>query len=216
MSRAWLARWPQQFSRSSKRIRISSKSMSLPTAAGSARILPKIRQTLLNLLGNATKFTERGRITLSVRRIKTKSLSDEANRAADDPAERIQFSIKDTGIGMTPEQQGKLFQPFSQTDTSTTRKYGGTGLGLAIGRRFCQLMGGDISVTKRRWSGLDLHRRSSGERGWRRQARKRCPRATSLQRINARQSTTLNIMGISSMKSDVPVGADLPKADCNA
>ena len=108
--------------------------------------LPKIRQTLLNLLGNATKFTERGQITLSVRRIRT-SVSDETNRAADNSTERIQFSIKDTGIGMTLEQQGKLFQPFSQTDSSTTRKYGGTGLGLAISRRFCQLMGGDISVT---------------------------------------------------------------------
>ena len=109
--------------------------------------LAKVRQTLLNLLGNATKFTERGRINLSVRRIKTKFSSDDANGPANDSAERIQFSIKDTGIGMTPEQQGKLFQPFSQTDTSTTRKYGGTGLGLAISRRFCQLMGGDISAT---------------------------------------------------------------------
>jgi signal transduction histidine kinase len=105
--------------------------------------LPKIRQTLLNLLGNATKFTAKGRITLSVRRIHTKVASDDASNST----ERIQFSIKDTGIGMTPEQQGKLFQPFSQTDTSTTRKYGGTGLGLAISGRFCQLMGGDISVT---------------------------------------------------------------------
>jgi signal transduction histidine kinase len=109
--------------------------------------LPKIRQTLLNLLGNATKFTAKGRITLSVRRIKRRISSDGVNSAADNSTERIQFSIKDTGIGMTPEQQGKLFQPFSQTDTSTTRKYGGTGLGLAISRRFCQLMGGDISVT---------------------------------------------------------------------
>ena len=109
--------------------------------------LPKIRQTLLNLLGNATKFTAKGRITLSVRRIKPRISSDDVNSAADNSTERIQFSIKDTGIGMTPEQQGKLFQPFSQTDTSTTRKYGGTGLGLAISRRFCQLMGGDISVT---------------------------------------------------------------------
>jgi signal transduction histidine kinase len=109
--------------------------------------LVKVRQTLLNLLSNATKFTERGRITLSVRRMKPNLASNYANSAAHHSTERIQFSIKDTGIGMTPEQQGKLFQPFSQTDTSTTRKYGGTGLGLAISRRFCQLMGGDISVT---------------------------------------------------------------------
>ena len=109
--------------------------------------LVKVRQTLLNLLSNATKFTERGRITLSVQRMKPNLASNYANSAAHHSTERIQFSIKDTGIGMTPEQQGKLFQPFSQTDTSTTRKYGGTGLGLAISRRFCQLMGGDISVT---------------------------------------------------------------------
>ena len=87
--------------------------------------LAKIRQTLLNLLGNATKLTARGRITLSVRRMETKLPSDGANSAAHNSTERIQFSIRDTGIGMTPEQQSKLFQPFSQTDTSTTRKYGG-------------------------------------------------------------------------------------------
>jgi signal transduction histidine kinase len=124
----------------------NSNKLEIDVAPGCGRIradLAKVRQTLLNLLGNATKFTERGRIKLSVRRIKNKFPSDDAN----DSTERIQFSIKDTGIGMTPEQQGKLFQPFSQTDASTTRKYGGTGLGLAISRRFCQLMGGDISAT---------------------------------------------------------------------
>jgi signal transduction histidine kinase len=124
----------------------NSNKLEINVAADCGRIradLPKIRQTLLNLLGNATKFTARGQITLSVRRIHTKGDSNDASHST----ERIQFAIKDTGIGMTPEQQGKLFQPFSQTDTSTTRKYGGTGLGLAISRRFCQLMGGDISVT---------------------------------------------------------------------
>jgi len=93
--------------------------------------LTKLRQTLFNLLSNACKFTENGKITLDI------------SRCADG---MISFAVSDTGIGMTPEQQGKLFDEFSQADASTTRKYGGTGLGLAISRRFCRMLGGDIIV----------------------------------------------------------------------
>jgi signal transduction histidine kinase len=96
--------------------------------------LTKVRQSLLNLLSNACKFTERGRITLTV------------SREPRLPADWITFRISDTGIGMTPEQMAKLFQPFTQADASTTRKYGGAGLGLAISQRFCQMMGGDVTV----------------------------------------------------------------------
>jgi signal transduction histidine kinase/DNA-binding response OmpR family regulator len=96
--------------------------------------LTKLRQTLFNLLSNACKFTERGTVTLRVGR---ESVND---------GEWISFSVADTGIGMSPEQTGKLFRSFTQADASTTRKYGGTGLGLAISRKFCQMMGGDISV----------------------------------------------------------------------
>ena len=95
----------------------------------------KIRQTLFNLLSNAAKFTHEGRVTLSV------------SRGRREDRDCIFFRVADTGIGMTPEQLGKLFQAFVQADASTTRKYGGTGLGLAISRKFCQLMGGDIVVT---------------------------------------------------------------------
>ncbi len=94
----------------------------------------RVRQALLNLLSNANKFTEGGAVTISVQR------HQDAGR------DWITLAVSDTGIGMTPEQVGKLFQDFSQADSSTTRKYGGTGLGLAISRRFCQLMGGDIAV----------------------------------------------------------------------
>jgi signal transduction histidine kinase/ActR/RegA family two-component response regulator len=90
----------------------------------------KLRQALLNLLSNACKFTEAGTVTLAV----------------DRSAEWIRFQVRDTGIGMTDEQQAKLFQPFTQADSAVARKYGGTGLGLAISRRFCQLMGGDVTV----------------------------------------------------------------------
>jgi signal transduction histidine kinase/DNA-binding response OmpR family regulator len=93
--------------------------------------LTKVRQVLFNLLSNACKFTEQGHVQLTVDRR--------------DPA-RLDFTVTDTGIGMSPEQMDKLFQDFSQVDASTTRKYGGTGLGLAISRRFCQMMGGDITV----------------------------------------------------------------------
>ncbi len=94
----------------------------------------RVRQIVFNLLSNAGKFTENGRVTL------------EASRESADHAEWILFSVTDTGIGIAPEQLKNLFQDFTQGDPSTTRKYGGTGLGLAICKRFCQMMGGSISV----------------------------------------------------------------------
>ncbi len=94
----------------------------------------KVRQTLFNLLSNACKFTERGTIRLRVSPFS----------APHGPT--LNFTVIDTGIGMTPEQMDQLFQEFTQADASTTRKFGGTGLGLAISRKFCQLMGGDITV----------------------------------------------------------------------
>ena len=94
----------------------------------------KVRQVLLNLLSNAAKFTEKGTITL------------EATREADVTGSWVVFRVRDTGIGMTPEQTAKLFQAFTQADGSTMRKYGGTGLGLALSRKFCVMMGGDINV----------------------------------------------------------------------
>jgi signal transduction histidine kinase/DNA-binding response OmpR family regulator len=94
----------------------------------------KVRQILFNLLTNACKFTENGNIWLEAARRK---------RSADDD---ILFWVRDTGIGMTPDQISRLFRPFSQADPSTARKYGGTGLGLAISYRFCRMMGGDITV----------------------------------------------------------------------
>jgi signal transduction histidine kinase len=95
----------------------------------------RLRQVLLNLLSNAAKFTKQGVITLSARREQPPG-----------SAERLVFDVQDTGIGLTPEQQGKLFQAFVQADSSTTREYGGTGLGLVICRRLCQLLGGDVTV----------------------------------------------------------------------
>lgn len=91
----------------------------------------KVRQILFNLLGNACKFTHQGTIFL---------------RVFQKEGQMIGFEVRDTGIGMTREQLDKLFQPFTQADTSTTRKYGGTGLGLAIAKQFCHMMGGDIRV----------------------------------------------------------------------
>jgi len=94
----------------------------------------RARQALLNLVSNANKFTESGTVTIR------------AERHRESARDWITVAVSDTGIGMTPEQMGKLFQDFSQADSSTTRKYGGTGLGLAISRRFCQMMEGDIAV----------------------------------------------------------------------
>ncbi len=94
----------------------------------------RTRQILFNLLSNASKFTERGTITLAARRVR------------DVAGDRITFTVRDTGIGMTPAQLARLFQAFAQAEASTASKYGGTGLGLAISKRFCEMMGGDIAV----------------------------------------------------------------------
>nr|WP_029635050.1 MULTISPECIES: ATP-binding protein [Nostocales] len=99
----------------------------------------RLRQVLLNLLSNAAKFTTNGKVTLAIRR-------DKQHLLPYAPLGIITFIVADTGIGMTESQQGQLFQPFTQGDTSTTKKYGGTGLGLAISRDFCLMMGGEIAV----------------------------------------------------------------------
>jgi PAS domain S-box-containing protein len=97
--------------------------------------LTKVRQTLFNLLSNACKFTRNGTIALT------------ALRQTTEAGEWVVFEVSDTGIGMTPDQQAKTFAAFTQADDSTTRTYGGTGLGLAITKSFCQLMGGDVTLT---------------------------------------------------------------------
>lgn len=94
----------------------------------------KLRQNLLNLLSNAAKFTENGKISLSIRIEKNKK------------EDWLVFSVRDTGCGITPQQLKKLFNPFVQADTSTTRKYGGTGLGLTLVKRYTEMMGGSIAV----------------------------------------------------------------------
>jgi CheY-like chemotaxis protein len=95
----------------------------------------RLSQIFTNLVNNATKFTEKGDITLKVQ---VENMTDKNVSLA--------FSVKDTGIGMTPEQQGRLFKAFTQADGSTTRKYGGTGLGLVISKSLVELMGGQMQV----------------------------------------------------------------------
>ena len=94
----------------------------------------RLRQALLNLMSNANKFTEKGTITVAAR------------QGRENGRDWITLSVADSGIGMTGEQMGRLFQEFSQASSATASKYGGTGLGLTISRRFCQMMGGDILV----------------------------------------------------------------------
>ncbi len=106
--------------------------------------LLKIRQTLFNLLSNAAKFTEQGHISLSV------------EKGVYNQQQIVLFTVSDTGIGMTGEQIDKVFDPFSQADASTTRKYGGTGLGLSITQQFCQLLGGDIEVASEHGKGTSF------------------------------------------------------------
>ena len=121
-----------------------------PPTLGTMRAdLTKVRQTLFNLLSNASKFTERGVIKLEVAKVNShqSSVISSGPPPITDHCSLITFSVSDTGIGMTPEEMSRLFAAFSQADASTTRKYGGTGLGLALSRKFCRLMGGDLTVT---------------------------------------------------------------------
>ena len=99
----------------------------------------RFKQILINLIGNAIKFTEKGNVELLVH--------------CDQKNEKLIVNVKDSGIGMTPEQQEKLFHPFTQADTSTTRKYGGTGLGLTISSQFAEMLGGSLTVESEFGSG---------------------------------------------------------------
>ena len=106
-----------------------------PGDLGSLSVDPmRLRQILLNLLSNACKFTKEGEVKLQARRMA-------------DGRDGIELSVSDTGIGMTPEQQAKLFEEFTQADATTAQRFGGTGLGLAITRKLARMMGGDVTVT---------------------------------------------------------------------
>ena len=105
-----------------------------PDNLGTLTVDPmRLRQILLNLLSNACKFTKEGKVTLKARRVA-------------DGRDWIELAVADSGIGMTPEQQAKLFEEFSQADASTAQRFGGTGLGLAITRKLARIMGGDVTV----------------------------------------------------------------------
>jgi polar amino acid transport system substrate-binding protein len=106
----------------------------------------RLGQILINLANNATKFTDDGEIIVSTRKLEEK-----------DGRVLLEFAVKDTGIGLTPEQQAKLFESFTQADSSTTRKYGGTGLGLSISKRLSEMMGGEIGVESTQGEGSTFH-----------------------------------------------------------
>ncbi|MEM7232273.1 MAG: ATP-binding protein [Planctomycetota bacterium] len=105
----------------------------------------RVNQVLVNLVGNSLKFTEEGEVVVHVEYIEFGEFR------------RLHFAVVDTGIGMSPEQVSKLFQPFTQADASTTRKFGGTGLGLAISRRIAEHLGGDLTVESREGEGSGFH-----------------------------------------------------------
>ena len=103
-------------------------------------------QILTNLVGNSVKFTEHGEVVVQA-----------ALLALTGEKAKLRFAVRDTGIGMTDEQSSRLFQPFSQADSSTTRRFGGTGLGLSITRRLVELMGGQIWVQSEPGAGQHIH-----------------------------------------------------------
>ena len=111
----------------------------------------RLRQILLNLLSNACKFTKEGEVKLQARRMA-------------DGRDVIELSVSDTGIGMTPEQQAKLFEEFTQADATTAQRFGGTGLGLAITRKLARMMGGDVTVTSEPGKGSAVYSAPAGRR----------------------------------------------------
>jgi len=120
----------------------------------------RLGQVLVNFASNAVKFTDKGSVVIRAR-----------VQAEDEKGLLLRFEVQDTGIGLTEEQIGRLFQSFSQADTSTTRKYGGTGLGLVISKRLAELMGGEVGVTSEPGKGSTFHFSARVERGERRSRR---------------------------------------------
>ena len=104
----------------------------------------RLKQILLNLLSNACKFTKEGEVALRVRKVA-------------DGRDWVELAVADTGIGLTAEQQAKLFQDFTQADSLTARRYGGTGLGLALSRKLARMMGGDVTVASEAGQGLGVY-----------------------------------------------------------
>jgi PAS domain S-box-containing protein len=115
----------------------------------------RLRQVLLNLAGNAIKFTERGEVTVEITRPELRV--SRFNPQEDPGTIDLHFTVRDTGIGIPPDRIGRLFKPFSQIDSSTTRRYGGTGLGLAITKKLCELMGGGIRIESTPGFGSAFH-----------------------------------------------------------
>lgn len=121
-------------------------SLSIPTIRADKT---KLRQVLINLLGNACKFTRSGVIQIRLRDV----AADGGPADKILPPDRIQISVSDSGIGMTPDEMNGLFKPYQQASDTTAREYGGTGLGLAISRQICRLMGGDLTVSSEKGKG---------------------------------------------------------------
>ena len=157
----------------------------------------RVRQVLLNLLSNASKFTENGTITMEVAR---------ENR--DTAGDWMVFRVSDTGVGMTSEQREKLFEAFSQAEASTARKYGGTGLGLVISRRFCELMGGDITVESEAGVGSSFTARLPAELADAASGAARVPAEPAAESGTQRQSGTLS-RGTLLVIDDDPAARDI-------
>lgn len=151
-----------------------------PEAGGAFRGDPKrLRQVLLNLLSNAIKFTEKGSVLIEVTLPQGKQ---------QDGGARVRFEVKDTGMGMPDEVRARLFQKFSQADSSITRRYGGTGLGLAISKQLVELMDGEIDVTSRPGFGSQFYFE--------------IPLAPSVSPLPSRHDLTANLKGVRALAVD--------------